>query len=295
MNKPDITVVIPAFNREKTIKRAIESVINQTFDNWELIIVDDCSTDRTVQLIQDFYSYDCRVKVEKLEINGGANMARNQGARIARAPLIIFFDSDDELAPTTLKNHLGKFADNHELGLSYVFATCIKNGEIVATFNQKVNANAERILFMGFHGIGSATSGLCIRKDVFDEIGGFDELMPSHQDLDFIVRVAGNYSIDYIENSNTLMYWDEQNRISDNPMAVINGAAYFFAKHEKRLKELDIYHHVARKLTRKYALFGKNMKYAYRILGKAIAFKPFYFYAYVYAFKIPLLYRRKID
>jgi len=295
MSKPDISIVIPAFNRENTILRAIDSVVGQTFKNWELLVIDDCSTDRTIQLIQDTYSNDSRISVEKLQQNGGANRARNHGARVARASLITFFDSDDKLHPSTLQNHYDKFTDDRNLGLSYVFATCIKNGKVVATFDQKVNADAERILFKGFHGIGSATSGLCVRKDVFEDIGGFDIDMPSHQDLDFLVRVAGKYPINFIENSNTLMYWDECNRISDNSEAVVKGAAHFFYKHEKRLRELDIYHHIARKLTRKYALLGKNKKEAYRILGKAIAHKPFYFYAYLYALKIPFLYHREID
>ncbi|MDA3879916.1 MAG: glycosyltransferase family A protein [Prolixibacteraceae bacterium] len=295
MDKPAISVVIPTYNREKTIKRAIESIINQSISNWELIVVDDCSTDETVPIIEKIYSNEPRIKVLVQQQNGGANKSRNSGARVSGAPLITFFDSDDELHPLTLENHIEKFKANHKLGLSYVFATCVKNGQEVATFNQKVNTDAERSLLRSFHGIGSSTSGLCVRKDVFNEVDGFDELMPSHQDLDFFVRIARLYQIDFIENSNTTMYWDAQNRISDNPSAVIDGGAYFFNKHEQRLKELGIYHHVARKLTRKYALYGKNLKEAYRYLGKAIANKPLYVYAYVYALKLPLLYRRKID
>lgn len=295
MNKPEITVVIPALNREKTIGRAIDSVLKQTIENWELIIADDCSTDNTVQFIHTHYVSEPRVKVLALKQNGGANRARNHGARSANTSLITFFDSDDELHPSTLENHIEKFSKNPGLGLSYVFASCIKKGKVVATFEQKVNTDAERILYRGYHGIGSATSGLCVRKEVFETVGGFDEKMASHQDLDFLVRVAALFPIDYIENSNTLMYWDAQNRISDNSQAVINGAEQFFEKHQQRLKELGIYHHVARKLTRKYALYGKNMRKAYRLLLKAIAYRPLYLYAYVYALKIPLLYRRKFD
>lgn len=292
MNKPEITVVIPVFNREKTIGRAINSILEQTLENWELIIVDDCSTDHTIQYIHKHYALEPRLRVLALEQNGGANRARNHGVRAANSSFVTFFDSDDELHPSTLKNHLAKFSNNPKLGLSYVFASCIKNGKVVATFDQKVNNDAERILYRGYHGIGSATSGLCVRKEVFEQIGGFDESMASHQDLDFLVRVASVSTIDYIENSNTLMYWDAHNRISDNSQAVINGAEQFFIKHQQRLKDLGIYHHVARKLTRKYALYGKDMSKAYRMLFNAIAYRPLYLYAYLYALKIPLLYRR---
>ena len=91
---PLVSVVLPVYNREDTIARAINSVLNQSYTNFELIIVDDCSTDDSLRVAHEFQ--DDRVNVIALQQNVGANSARNKGAMEAQGQYIAFQDSDDE-------------------------------------------------------------------------------------------------------------------------------------------------------------------------------------------------------
>ena len=91
-----VSVIIPVYNREKTIKKAIESVLEQTYTDLEVIIVDDCSTDKTIEVVESIA--DKRIRLVKSPKNGGACKARNLGIDHANGELIAFQDSDDYLA-----------------------------------------------------------------------------------------------------------------------------------------------------------------------------------------------------
>lgn len=93
--KPFFSIVIAVYNREKLISRAIESVLNQDVDNWEMIIVDDCSTDETMNIIKPFL-LDDRLSIYKTVLNSGVSKARNIGISKAKGNYITFLDSDDE-------------------------------------------------------------------------------------------------------------------------------------------------------------------------------------------------------
>jgi len=98
------SVIIPVFNAENTLATAINSVINQSFTDWELLIVDDCSTDGTHQIAEDFAKNDIRIKLLKLQHNSGsAKMPRDTGIKNAQGEYIVFLDSDDELTADYLK------------------------------------------------------------------------------------------------------------------------------------------------------------------------------------------------
>lgn len=101
MIKPVISIVIPAYNREHTIGRSIESVLAQSYCDFEMIIVDDCSTDGTEVQVRRFQ--DPRVRFERLPTNSGVHVARNRGIEIARGEFLVFFDSDDELFSNALE------------------------------------------------------------------------------------------------------------------------------------------------------------------------------------------------
>lgn len=98
---PFFSVIIAVYNREKLILRALESLINQEFSNWEVIIVDDCSTDNTMKSIKPFLK-DNRFICKALNVNSGVSKARNTGIRLSKGNYITFLDSDDEYK----KNHL---------------------------------------------------------------------------------------------------------------------------------------------------------------------------------------------
>lgn len=90
-----VSIIMPAYNASRYIIKPIESVINQTHDNWELVIVDDCSTDNTVDVIRNYQKKDSRIQLYQLEQNSGAAVARNHGIEKATGDYLAFLDSDD--------------------------------------------------------------------------------------------------------------------------------------------------------------------------------------------------------
>jgi glycosyltransferase involved in cell wall biosynthesis len=290
---PKISVVIPTYNRDGVLKRAIDSIISQTFQDWELILVDDCSNDNTYDIIKSYSVNNEHIRYHKLERNSGANAARNKGVKLANAEIISFLDSDDEMHPNNLQKQYEKFSTSAGLALCYVGVDYYFENTKVSEVHQRMRGSLEEYLFANLKGLGSSTSGFSIRKEVIEKVGGFDESMASQQDLDLLVRVARFYTIDFIEGCNTKMYLSSGNRISDNRQSVIKGEVQFLEKHEQRIRELGLYHHVARKLARKYALYAKDLRNAYSMLFKSIRYRPTYFYAYIYALKLPVLYFKR--
>lgn len=105
-----VSVIMPSYNTGKFIKQSIESVINQTYRNWELIIVDDCSTDDTDEVVSSFK--DERIRYLKNKINSGAAISRNRALREAKGRWIAFLDSDDLWMPNKLEKQIAFMQDN---------------------------------------------------------------------------------------------------------------------------------------------------------------------------------------
>ena len=108
-----ISIITPNFNCEVFIKSTIESVISQTYSNWEMLIVDDCSTDRSYEIALDYAKKDSRIKVLKNEKNSGAAISRNLALDNANGDYIAFLDSDDLWEPNKLEVQL-KFMEEHD-------------------------------------------------------------------------------------------------------------------------------------------------------------------------------------
>jgi len=111
MKNPTVSVIIPTYNRAHLVGRSIQSVINQTYQDFEIIVVDDGSTDNTEDIIKEFQKKDKRIKHIKHNKNKGGSAARNTGIRAARGEYIAFLDSDDEWMPTKLEKQTSYF--NH--------------------------------------------------------------------------------------------------------------------------------------------------------------------------------------
>lgn len=116
--KPVISIITPAFNAERFIEEAIESVLAQTFTDWEMIIVDDCSEDRTVEIVQQYQRKDDRIKLIKLEKNSGSAVARNTAMDHALGRYLAFLDSDDVWMKEKLATQL-RFMQEKDLAFSF--------------------------------------------------------------------------------------------------------------------------------------------------------------------------------
>lgn len=124
MKAPLVSIITPTYNSEKFIAETIRSVQSQTYTHWELLIVDDCSTDKTEAIIRYYMQDDPRVTFHKLLRNSGAGVARNQAVEMAGGKFIAFLDSDDLWKPEKLEKQLA-FMEQHNLPFTFSFYDCI--------------------------------------------------------------------------------------------------------------------------------------------------------------------------
>lgn len=195
MTNPNVSVIIPAYNRAATVTKAIDSVLNQTYEDYEIIVVDDGSTDDTTIVLQPYMR---RIKYF-LQPNKGVSSARNKGVREAKGRLVAFLDSDDLWAPTklewqirTLEQHRdycmvcftdGSFFDNHSITTNIFKSAYKKFSGDTGVLDDQVN-----YVINPPHGIYIQTA--IINKDLIDDVQGFDEEMVVAEDTDLIFRLA---------------------------------------------------------------------------------------------------------
>ena len=207
-----ISVIIPTYNREKTIVPAVQSVLNQTFRDIEVIVVDDGSTDHTKEQLETIQ--DERLHYARQE-NAGACAARNHGIDLAQGEWIAFHDSDDLWREDKLTHQIEIMEQFHP---DLVFCALAMH-EAKAQDEDRITRIPKR-LREGFldpipdlFGIGTQT--ILARKEVFENLR-FDETMPRYQDLELLYRIAQRYSIYYLEEE-LVDYWVGEDSISRNP------------------------------------------------------------------------------
>lgn len=144
MNEPLVSIITPVYNAEMFLSDTIKSVQNQTYKNWEILLVDDCSKDNSAQIIKEFQKYDDRIKYIKLEKNSGASVSRNTGIKNAKGRFIAFVDSDDIWKPEKLEVQVKYMLENN-LGFTFTSYRYMKeDGELtnkVAKAPSKINYN----------------------------------------------------------------------------------------------------------------------------------------------------------
>ena len=123
MSEP-VSIITPTFNSAKYIAETIQSVQKQTYPNWEMIIVDDCSQDKTVDIIQNFMEDDHRIHLVQLNKNSGAGVARNNAINVAKGRYIAFLDSDDLWQPEKLSKQI-EFMQTQNIPFTFSFYDCI--------------------------------------------------------------------------------------------------------------------------------------------------------------------------
>jgi len=193
-----ISVIIPAYNREKTIVRSIKSVIHQTYENLEIIIVDDCSSDNTIPVIESFLQIDSRITLLKNEINQGPNFTRNRGIKQSTGRFIILLDSDDDWVLNTLEILWKKIITTDEkVGLVYPGMNLIQTG-----MTRKINPKYRGDVFLKLMTQGVIGVYPLIKKEVFAKTGLFDEheilRKGGHQDYEMWIRIAHHYEFEYV-------------------------------------------------------------------------------------------------
>ena len=176
---PLISCIIPTFNRRQLLKEAIESVLNQTYDNWELIIIDDQSTDNTKEMVESYIKKDKRIKYY-LNPKKGGNAARNYGIMKAKGEYIAFLDDDD----ISLQH---RFSSQIRVALKY-------NSKFIVSGYQVSKRSDSKTVKLVRTELRAKSAGFpsrwLIGKDIIYKAGFFDENMPAMQDNEFSYRLA---------------------------------------------------------------------------------------------------------
>jgi len=187
---PVISVVIAAFNSEKTIQETVESVLNQTFSDFELIVIDDGSTDSTLEVLS-------RIKDPRLKVfsypNAGVAASRNRGIARASGEYVAFLDHDDLWTADKLEAQLRALQENPQAGVAYSLVHCIDEAGRFLHACSRITASGDvyaRLLVTDFL---DTVSNPLIRKEALDQVGGFEESFASADDWDILLRLAARY------------------------------------------------------------------------------------------------------
>ncbi|ABV86738.1 glycosyltransferase family 2 protein [Shewanella pealeana] len=213
-NSPLISIVMPLFNVEKYVEESIDSVVNQSYSNWELLLVDDCSTDDTCKIIESKFSTDSRIKLFHNEMNSGAGVSRNVGLANSSGIYIAFLDSDDLWCDNKLKLQVS-FMLNNKAAISHTSYSFIN--ELGIDIPGRVTASKVLDLdsYMRTTEIGMSTSLIC-RTTVGDFT--FDS-MRTRQDTKLWLTLLGRGFVSKGLNEQLVKYRARDGQISKNKLA----------------------------------------------------------------------------
>jgi len=200
-----ISIVIPLYNKKKQIANTLQTVFNQTFQNFEIVIVNDGSSDRSVEEVEKFK--DSRIRLIHQE-NAGVSAARNRGIQESQYDLIAFLDADDEWKPDYLQTQYElskKYPECSVFACNYEFKNT--NGEIKPTIIRKLQFSEPDGIFNNYFETASCshpplwTSAVMVKKEAILSMGGFPVGVKAGEDLLTWARLANKYSIAFNRNS----------------------------------------------------------------------------------------------
>lgn len=204
-----VSIIIPTFNRCTLLRRALNSIAIQTFPHYEIIVIDDGSTDDTAKMINRFFP---NVKYY-YQTNSGVSSSRNKGLSLARGDWIAFLDSDDQWLPEKLEKQITQFKLNPSYKICHTHEQWIRDGV-------KVNQMNKHKKFGGWifpHCLplcAMSPSSIIIHQSVFSKVGVFDTSLPACEDYDLWLRICSKYPVLFIEEPLLLKYGGHPDQLS---------------------------------------------------------------------------------
>jgi glycosyltransferase involved in cell wall biosynthesis len=235
-----VSVVIPVHNREKTIGYCLESVVNQTYKNLEILIVDDCSEEYSfgkVKEIIDSYT-DERIKIIALKEKSGAQVARNSGIKAARSDWIALLDSDDAWVLDKIERQMRVLEQNGWDKLTVVHSDAILYNAIDGTktrYNIR-RIDGENVFAELLKGPAPFLQAILTSKKAFELIGYLDENVPAYQEWDTSIKLAKVCKFVYLDEPTFYYFLHEGDTISKDLRRDIEGYEYIIHKYEKDIK-----------------------------------------------------------
>lgn len=227
-----VDVIIPAFNAATYLPAALESVRSQTFEDWQIILADDGSTDDTAAVIAPFIErFGPRLRYIKQK-NGGMSSARNAAIRASTSKFIALLDADDIWMPSRLADSMKALTEHPKAGISYGLITYIdSDGRVLATFegNQRhAEGRIARYIYMREVELPCVT--VTVRRSCIEEVGLFDETMRSTEDRDLWLRIALKHEVAFIPK--VLAYYrTSPGSVSRNSQRMLEAQLQFIQKH----------------------------------------------------------------
>ncbi len=235
------SIVIPLFNKQDSIINAVQSVLNQTYKDYEIIVVDDGSTDDSVKKLEEYVA-DIELLSVIRKTNKGVSSARNEGIRNTKFDFIAFLDADDFWEPTYLEeqaNMIRDFPEAFMWGLSW---NNVHNGIKKPQRNDVPD---------GFRGIPAKywerglhlfwTSAVVVRKSLFEEVGYFDERISCGEDLDMWLRIMLKYQVAFYNKPLANYVLDAENRAMNKEISLNKHLPYFIDKYSEFRKKDDAF------------------------------------------------------
>lgn len=193
---PAVSVITATYNYGRYLGGAIESVLAQTFSDWEMIVVDDGSTDNTCEVIQPYLA-DKRIRYVNTK-NQGQPSAENTGIRLSQAPLISFLDADDAWLPDKLNKQIPLFEHDPRIGITYTGVILMDtNGSPIK--KQSCRRLRGFLFKESMYQTIPPFSSSMVRRSVFDDVGLFNEKIPLVCDYEFWLRAAMRWHFDYVD------------------------------------------------------------------------------------------------
>jgi len=237
---PEVSVILPTYNRIKTLSRAIESVLNQSFRDLELIVVDDGSTDDTEHYLKDIMHSDKRVKYLKMQTNSGVSKARNTGILAATGRYIAFQDSDDEWLEGKLMKQVHAIkALPEDVGMVYCFKRLMgqDGGSKIITKEKFMPDRTDLYKTFPVHmfrGMGMTIS--LFRRNVFELCGYFDEKSDSREDTEILIRISKEFKF-YCIDEPLINCYRTDDCLTRNYQLKLKASIYIFNKYYDEIKK----------------------------------------------------------
>lgn len=239
MNEPKVTVVIPTYNRSDLLPRAIKSIQNQTYQNYELLVVDDASTDNTDELMEQFISD--KIKYIKLDENVGQCIARNKASEKATGEYIGFLDSDDEWLPEKIEKQIKLFQNSPVENVGAVYCGFIEKDEVL---NKTEVINRDNLrghiydrFLSGF--CPSTTSMFLVKMEAYRKVNGFDGELITFVDYDLWLRISkAGYGFDYVDEPLIVKYEHQGDQMAKNLDKRLKGLSQFLGKWGDEIKRV---------------------------------------------------------
>ena len=237
-----ISVIIPLYNKQQSIRSTIESVLSQTYQDFELIVVDDGSTDNSAEVAQSLIP-EGKGKLIKKE-NGGVSSARNVGIRSSKGEFVAFLDADDLWEPMFLEEIAKMVSDYPEAGIWGTSYSYLKDG---------VKISANKPIAKNFYGIIDnskwifghlyCSSAVCCLKEALEQTGCFDERIAYGEDIDVWWQIMLRYPAAYSNKELAVYRFDGENRVMEKKFPLEKLYINYFEKFATYRKENIAFRH----------------------------------------------------